>query len=255
MYQDIHFVSAGRFISREDWIHQRRTMNTHELIIVLDGQVHMAVEQCEFDLVSGDVLHIAPGQLHYGTKLSQKRVSFFWIHYTGDAPALPQSFHQKDAARTELLCKQLLHCSGSDGYPPESADYFVRIILMELFLQAGSAQASRNVLCAKMEEWIRGNSDRPIKVTDVAAYFGFNPDYLNRVFRRYHPEGLKTYIDTVRCQQIRQELITTDASLQQIAQKYGFQDYKYFLKYFRFHEGVTPTEFRNAYYKTHINWK
>lgn len=41
--------------------------------------------------------------------------------------------------------------------------------------------------------------------------------------------------------------------MQEIAAKSGFSDYKLFLKYFRYHEGVTPSEFRSAYYKIHTN--
>lgn len=215
----------------------------------------MAVGEEVYALLPGDVLHIAPGIPHRGTQINRNKVSFYWIHYTGDTPMIPQFVLQTAPSRTEILCKQLLHCINTDGYPTEGADCFVRIILMELFVQLSTAQKPQNTLCSVMEEWIRGNCDRPIKVSDVADYVGFNADYLNRIFRRHHPEGLKAYINTLRCQKIRHDLVSTDLSLQQIAQKYGFHDYKYFLKYFRFHEGITPTEFRNAYYNTHINWK
>lgn len=254
MYETVRFVSAGRFISRDNWLHQSRTINTHELIFALTGHIHMAVGEKSYTLAPGDVLHIAPGVPHRGTQVSNDSVSFYWVHYTGDTPPLPQFLQQKEASRTEILCKQLLHCINAEGYPAEIADCFVRIILMELFVQLSGASKPQNTLCSIAEEWIRGNCDRPIKVSDVADYVGFNADYLNRIFRRYHPEGLKAYINTMRCQKIRNDLVSTDLSLQQISQKYGFQDYKYFLKYFRFHEGITPTEFRNAYYKTHINW-
>ena len=254
MYEDIRFVSAGRFISRDSWIHQNRIINTHELIFVLTGQLHLAVGDMQYALIPGDVLHIAPGVRHWGTQISRESVSFYWVHYTGEAAVIPQYIKQKEPTRTELLCKQLLHCISSDLYPSQSADYFARILLMELSAQLRIVKTPDSTLCAVIEEWIRGNCDRPLKVSDVAAYFGFNADYLNRVFRRHHPEGLKAYINTLRCQRIRHDLVATDLSLQQIAQKYGFQDYKYFLKYFRFHEGITPTEFRKAYYKTHINW-
>lgn len=255
MYENVRYISAGRLITRDAWIHQSRIINSHEIMVILNGEVHIAVGDDEYTLVAGNVLHIAPGIPHRGTKVSEDKVSFYWIHYLGDTPMIPQYMNQTTPSRTELLCKQLLHCVSTDSYPPECADYYVRILLMELLAQQKESRIVPNVLCADIEEWIRGNSDRPIKVSDVASYFGFNPDYLNRVFRRHHPEGIKAYIDTSRCQRIRRDLSSSDMSLQQIAQKYGFQEYKYFLKYFRFHEGITPTEYRNAYYKTHINRK
>ena len=52
---------------------------------------------------------------------------------------------------------------------------------------------------------------------------------------------------------IKKQLLTDGASLAEVATAAGFEEYKYFLKYFRYHEGMTPTEFRAIFSKTHIN--
>jgi AraC-like DNA-binding protein len=253
MYEDIKYVSSGKFISKAEWIHQSRIINSHELILVLDGCVHIEIGGKAYDLERGDVVHIAPGVHHSGTDVSLKTVSFYWIHYTGDSPPLPQFMKLRNSSRTEILCKQLLHCSNDFAYPPECSDSFVKIILMELIAESNLSDKNENVLISAVEEWIRGMSENQLRVTDVASHFGFNADYINRGFKRYHPEGLKAYIDLVRCQKIRYDLSSSDLTLKEISNKYNFLTYKYFLKYFKLHEGVTPTEFRNAYYITHIN--
>ena len=33
----------------------------------------------------------------------------------------------------------------------------------------------------------------------------------------------------------------------------GFDDYKEFLKFFRYHEGLSPSSFRKLYFNTHLN--
>lgn len=254
MYEQVKFISAGKFVSREDWLHPTRVIDSHELIIMLYGTAHLFVEEQEYHLTAGDVLHIPPGVRHGGTQISSEPVSFYWIHVTDtEDPLPPRLTHPQNLSRGEILCKQLLHCVNTAGYPEQCADYYVRILLMELLVQERREAAASNPLCAALEEWVRSSCDRPIKVSDAAAQFKFNADYLNRVFRRYHPEGLKAYIDAARCQRIKQDLASTDQTLQEIAQKYGFSDYKYFLKYFRFHEGMTPTDYRKAYYNIHIN--
>ena len=65
--------------------------------------------------------------------------------------------------------------------------------------------------------------------------------------------GLKAVISEYKMNRIKQLLLESERSLQEIASKSGFSDYKLFLKYFRYHEGVTPSEFRSAYYKIHTN--
>ena len=67
--------------------------------------------------------------------ISENKVSFYWVHYLGDSPIIPQYMNQTTPSRTDLLCKQLLHCISTDAYPPECADYYVRILLMELLAQ------------------------------------------------------------------------------------------------------------------------
>ena len=48
---------------------------------------------------------------------------------------------------------------------------------------------------------------------------------------------------------------TTLSDAFRMAKAAGFDDYRAFLKFFRYHEGLTPTEFRNLYYNTHTNNK
>ena len=254
MYEHIKFVGGGRFSSRGPWQHPHRTIDSHELIFVLQGTVSVFIDDQSYELVAGQMLHISPGEAHGGSAISTTPVSFYWLHFDGALSAdimPPQLIDAKDFGRAEILCKQLLHCANSPEYPPDCADYYMRLLLFELHVQ----QPSSTPLCASVEEWIRVNCDRPIQVSDISAHFGLNADYLARVFKTSHPEGLKRYLNTVRCQRIKQDLASSDLSLQELAQKYGFSEYKYFLKYFRFHEGMTPTQYRQAYYSLHTNWK
>ncbi|MBQ2780616.1 MAG: helix-turn-helix domain-containing protein [Clostridia bacterium] len=54
---------------------------------------------------------------------------------------------------------------------------------------------------------------------------------------------------------IKNLLLNTNATLTEVASTCGFEEYKYFLKFFKYHENMTPTEFCNIYAKTHINNK
>ena len=48
-------------------------------------------------------------------------------------------------------------------------------------------------------------------------------------------------------------LLETEHTLAEVADLSGFTDYKLFLKFFKYHEGMTPTEFREVYYSQHTN--
>ena len=103
--------------------------------------------------------------------------------------------------------------------------------------------------------WIRATAHLPLKSTDVAAHFGYNTDYLSRLFHRQFGKTLKQFIDEVRVEYIKSQLLNTNYTLMQLAEMTGFSDYKYFLKFFKYHPGLTPSQFYNTYSKTHINAK
>ena len=46
-----------------------------------------------------------------------------------------------------------------------------------------------------MREWIRINADRDLTVVDVSAQFGYNVDYLSRLFSKCYGHGLKAEIE------------------------------------------------------------
>ena len=84
---------------------------------------------------------------------------------------------------------------------------------------------------------------------------GYNADYISRLFKAHYGKSLKEYMSNVKIDYIKQLLLTSELPLSDVAYNAGFYDYKYFLKFFKYHEGITPTQFLKAYPKTHINKK
>ena len=64
---------------------------------------------------------------------------------------------------------------------------------------------------------------------------------------------MKAYINEERTKRIKGLLLTTSYPIKQIASMSGFDDYKEFLKFFRYHEGLSPSSFRKLYFNTHLN--
>ena len=230
-------------------------INDTEIIIAVKGSFTMAVGDAYYPMAAGDVLRIDPGVRHYGTETVTEEASFYWIHFVGatENELPPMYFHADSVSQAELLARQLLHYASDGNYPPESADCLTRLLIMELKTQESRSGAENHRLFSAVKEWVRLNCDAPLKVSDVAEHFRYNEDYLNRVFRRFYLAGLKAYIDEQKMQRIKTDLLEQTDSLSEIAARYGFSDYKYFLKYFKYHEGVSPTAYRRAYCNLHTN--
>src|SRR5690606_35991700 len=105
-------------------------------------------------------------------------------------------------------------------------------------------------------EWLRANYDQPLTVQRIAAQFHYNPTYLSALFKKHTGYSLSNYIHRTRIS-VSKNLLTGRNSLtiSGIAQMCGFNDEKYFMKLFKKLEGLTPSQYREAFYQKKINKK
>jgi AraC-like DNA-binding protein len=134
---------------------------------------------------------------------------------------------------------------------PEGMDYHTRLILIEIY--SNSRQPAVNRTAEKIAAWIEANCHTAITELQIASQFGYNADYLNRLFKSSFSKTIKQYINDKRIEHIKGLMLRGDLPLKEIAIQSGFSEYKYFLKFFKYHEKITPTEFYKQYTKIHIN--
>lgn len=255
MYFDADYVSGGLFVSRDTWIHPTRTIDSNEIIYVIKGTVRMFEENRRFELHKGDCLILEKGKRHGGYDYNDDEVSFYWFHFQTDFPSLSVmknvSFRSGDGI--SLLSKQLLHSANTPAYSNDATNCFLRLVLNEIYLASNQSTDSAYPVCGVISEWITRNSDKKIAVEEISKKFGYNKDYISRAFKKHFGVSLKNFIDDERIKFIKSLLLTTGYPLKQISEMTGFPDYKSFLKFFSYHDEVTPQEYRHKYFNTHIN--
>ncbi len=256
MNGDINFYAAGKFTSRGEWIHGETTAPTTEIIIVTDGMVKLDEAGIRYELTPGSVLTLDPNILHKGYEISAEKTSFYWIHMdiSKEIPVYPakKCFTLREPYHVSILCRQMLHYN-SMGAGPDVVNHLLYVLLHELWLQSCSERGDGNALAQSIDEWIRINADRNIMAADVSGKFGYNEDYISRILKTHFGSGLRARINGHRLQLIKKLLLESDLTLSEIADTTGFGDYKLFLKFFKYHAGMTPSEFKHIYYAIHTN--
>ena len=71
--------------------------------------------------------------------------------------------------------------------------------------------------------------------------------YLYKICKKETDQSPKEIVDSFLVSAIKNALLTTEMSLQQIADQYRFPDPSAFSQYFKRHEGLTPSDFRQKY--------
>ena len=101
----------------------------------------------------------------------------------------------------------------------------------------------------KVTKWMRSNLDNDISMFYAAAEFNYSPDYLASLFRKYFHMSFTRCLNLMRIDAAKAMLVSQNCSIKEAAYSCGFPDEKYFMKVFREVVGMTPTAYKNTYFK------
>ncbi|MBE6703185.1 MAG: AraC family transcriptional regulator [Ruminococcaceae bacterium] len=246
----LEYGNMGLFDSDKAWVHPTVTVNTYEIIYVVEGQVHIREAGKNYDLVKGDMLLLEPGIEHGGTQTSYGRTSFYWLHYhctKQEALGLPKHFVPDEVSALRVL-NELMHLQQANPVVAE-------LTLARFLLEAGREAEYGNKRLAEITAYIRANSREALSVVDVASRYGYSPDHLSRMFKKEFGYDAKTAIVKNRLDYIESRLLNSEYSIKEIAAQCGFEDENAFVKFFKYHTKTTPTLFRNKFFHVHLNSK
>jgi AraC-like DNA-binding protein len=286
----LQFTSGGQFESDYPWTHAKRIIDTYELLIGTKETLYMQQEDHLYELISGDIMLLEPYHLHEGYRECSSGISFDWLHFRcqhevmlvdeetlireiTSIPPISDSAHSLENGfiyiplffspsimdRVNIQFRQLMHVANSPEYNAFATHYLLTTLLIEV-----SEQALQHVKrihrggktdnqISKIMEWTRMHATEKLSAHDVAHHFNYNRDYLSRFFKINTGINLQEYIHRQKILKAKELLSRSDLTVQQISQEVGIPDEKYFMKLFKVYEGITPTEFRKAYYQTFIN--
>ncbi|MEX1377192.1 MAG: AraC family transcriptional regulator [Eubacteriales bacterium] len=259
------YVSGGWFATAESWLHPRRTIDTWVLIIGIKGMANIKISDNFFTVRPGDLLILPPNIEHSGYQ-STKDVSYLWFHFSAldsdkageSCISIPMYMHCTTHSRLVLLGIQLLHIEQAKYSSPLASNYQLSSLLLEIAEQYRQSlihgeDSTRKIY--EIQEWIRVNAHNQITLEQVSQQFHYNKNYLCKIFKKATGHTVQKHITLCKLEIVKQALLTEDLPIKQITELSGFTDEKYLMRVFRQYEGMTFTEFRNAYCRVHFNKK
>jgi AraC-like DNA-binding protein len=234
---------------RPDWRHRQRPDNAaSNLIAVTEGVIYMEEAGIKYTVRQGEVLLLEHGLPSMGYRASEVPTAFYYLLFNGPIPKnIPKHFAPQYILRIYELYEMLLKYKKVIGYPSEGMDYIARLLLMETSWQSLTGKEHHpNFIMGSLLDWIKKNRDRNITVNEIARQFFYSSDYISRLFYQYEGIYLKDYILSVRLSYIEELLSDPQYSLSQVAEICGFVSIHSFLKFYKYHRKITPTEFRQG---------
>ncbi len=96
----------------------------------------------------------------------------------------------------------------------------------------------------KVKRYIDSNYSDRLSLDRLSRDFFINSTYLSRIFKEEADENLSDYILSVRMENAKRMLNTSDAKVQDISKQVGYVDYRHFCTVFKKVTGMTPLQYR-----------
>jgi len=93
-------------------------------------------------------------------------------------------------------------------------------------------------------QYIHHHFTDDINLDDIAEHVGVSKYHFSRVFKDVTSITINQYINSLRCNQARQLLLTTELPVSEVAEQTGFRSVSYFTKAYKRSFNQTPSEAR-----------
>ena len=101
----------------------------------------------------------------------------------------------------------------------------------------------KNRTIENVQKYIESNLEKKLSLNEVAALFGFSPNYLSQLFTKYAGISFVEYITEVKMSAAKGMMAQGNVKIYEIADKLGFENAFYFSKVFKKVEGISPREY------------
>lgn len=274
----LHYNVGGNLFSKNEFIHHKRVFEQNVLILVTDGILYINQNGVEYEVSKNHFVLLPAEEVHFGSRPSNGRLSYFWVHFTFRAPVtvyeqnrlqilnketliqktngdfyyIPQYGEVSPAQRAVLLFHQLLDLSRQEQlYSQKVLDYALSLLIMEIsqeymdLLFNLKNNIEPGIAC--IVEWIKSNCQKNITTRAIAEEFHYNQDYLAYLFKKSIGMTITQYINRMRINIAKTLMIHYEVTIKEVAYTSGFSDEKYFMKIFKKLEGVTPSQYKSAF--------
>ena len=153
----------------------------------------------------------------------------------------------------KTLFSQCMHIANTPGYDPVCTDLYTALYIEEIICNGSAVSVSKNRLAAQVKEYVNLNIEKDLTVRLVSEHFGYHENYISKVFKAAYGVLLSRYIVNQRLAYARALLNTTLYMVNQISRQLSFKSENHFVKFFKYHTHITPSEYRNSYTNIHIN--
>ncbi len=240
----ISLDSMGLFATDHIWERENIVNELCELIYVIDGEIAIEGDEA-YNLKKGNMLIMKPSDAIRKYYCPPKSV-FYWIKFRADNPQLltnGSSFYLD--VRYNYLFKEMLN----HNYLHKDNPVLAELLLAQIIEQNKICESENKTrkIVSDAYEMIRLNSSAKLKAADIAQFYGYNVNHMSRLMKKEYGRGVKALIDEFIIKRAKSYLANSNYSIKEISALLKFENENSFVKFYKYHEDETPTQYRNEF--------
>ena len=236
-----------------------------EIFAVLKGRLTFFLNEEEYPLEAGGLIIINSNEIHsiHAPRKNETVVlqiplkqfeKYFtaqrFIRFTSAARvAKDQKSKAPDNRKLAFFIEELykVYCAREEGweYRTMALYYNILYLMVRDYRETEAAQeeiqdSRRLDALSKITTYMREHYKEDLRLSGLAAMFGYSDAYLSRMFRKYARVNFKTYLQDIRMAYAYKELLHTDHTISSIALDNGFASSRAFSREFVKRYGILP---------------
>lgn len=250
--------NEGNYIREKHW------HTSVEIFAVLEGTLTFYLNEEAHPLGPGEFVIINSNEIHSihapernQTAVLQIPLNQFEDYFTAQRYI---RFARNGMGRREEEDRELagtirklyhVYASGGNGYEYKMMALFYEVLYLlvtnyrETEVCKKEIQYSRHLgALGRITSYMREHYAEELRLSEVAERFGYSPEYLSRMFKKYAKVNFKTYMQDIRSSYAYRDLMNTDKTIAQIALEHGFCGSRAFSKEFYKRYGLMPSAAR-----------
>ena len=238
---------------------KRNYMDAYMVQYIISGELHFEIRGEHIVATKDELVLLDCKEVNHYWAEAPAKVK--WFHFNGNlAKSLVDYIYQNNgngyfgkfyAKNVENYIDTILNLLRNKNSSDFQISHNIYSILCELAvpppLQISPAEDTIN----KAVQYMRDNYNLAITIKEVADFAGVSVFYFTRLFKRLMRVSPHTYLTNLRLDNAKSLLTYTCYSIEEVAEKSGFQSSTHFIRAFKQSTSITPKNFRK--YSTGIN--
>ena len=247
-YDSLNFSSLKRSV--------QRTSTMFEIEYFLEDGKHTYVGDTAYPISKNFVLICTPGDKRYSDlPFKTKYVKFSVEGRLADVlKSCPRYFHISTSLEALTLLDEIiaLHASENDLLLYGKLLNYISL-LADNANRWASGDLYQNEIIEKAQEFINDNYREQIRLSDIANAVNLSPNYFHTIFSKNCGKTPRQYLEDYRISVAKKLLLTTKLTLEDIAERCGFETQQYLTTVFKAQTGFSPAQFKRQHQSTYFN--